>query len=418
MNDKVLQNAAHQWGTPLYVYDGVLIREQYQRFSTAVGKEYGDVTVCYAAKANTNLAILALLQKEGCSVDIVSLGELDAAMRAGFDPHNIIYTNNSKSDFDLEAAAESGVVINLDNFSELERLIAISKRLETPPRVSFRINPDIDAHTHPKIATALASSKFGLPVAGGIALDAYRKALAADRLDVVGIHTHIGSQIADVKAFEALGRKMARFVTSLDKELGFAPRIIDVGGGLGIPYHGEDMPSPKAYANAVITPLKTVFSELGITPSLWFEPGRFIVGEAGVLLTRVTSVKESKQVSYVNVDAGFNDLVRPAMYDAYHEVSVVGKGKKKVSKNYSIAGNLCESGDIFARGRKLPPVDEGDLIAVHNAGAYGMSMASTYNSIPLPAEVLILEGEPHLIRERQKIEDLYRGQHVPDGLGH
>ncbi len=416
MDADLAQKAVERWGTPLYVYDGERIQTQYGKFQKAVASHYGDVAVCYAVKANTSLAILSILRKLGASVDIVSLGELDAALRSGFHPEGIIYTSNGKSDFDLEAAAESGIVINLDNTSELERLIAISERLEAPPRVSFRINPDIDAHTHPKIATALASSKFGLPVAGDVALDAYRQALASDSLDVVGVHTHIGSQIADVAAFRELGEKMARFITALDGELGFAPRIVDVGGGLGIAYHKEKMPSPQAYARAVIAPLKESFKEIGITPSLWFEPGRFLVGEAGILLTRVTSVKESKQVSYINVDAGFNDLVRPAMYDAHHEVSVVGSDGTKAIKTYCIAGNLCESGDILARDRKLPRVKAGDLIAIHDAGAYGMSMASTYNSMPLPAEVLVLDGGLHLIRERQKIEDLYARQRIPSSL--
>ncbi|MFH1721915.1 MAG: diaminopimelate decarboxylase [Candidatus Altiarchaeota archaeon] len=416
MDAQILHRAADEWGTPLYVYDGNLIREKCRRFQKAVSQQYEKVKICYAAKANTNLSILTLLREEGSSIDAVSVGEIDAALKVGYNPENIIYTSNSKTDPDLRYAIQKGVIINLDNLIELEALLKIAALEGVVPRISFRVNPEIDAKTHPKISTALRSSKFGLPVHGCFALEAYRLALKSENVNVAGVHAHIGSQITDVSAFVELGMKMADFVEQLKVELDLELEFIDIGGGLGIPYKGESMIGPKDYASSVIPPLKETFRRLGIKPELWFEPGRYLVGDAGVLATRVNSVKEANGRAFINVDSGFNTLIRPAMYDAYHGISVVGKEGDKPTKTYTIAGNLCESGDVFAKDRKLPEVKKGDLIAIHDVGAYGYSMASNYNSMTLPAEVLVLDGESHLIRERQKIEDLYRRQTIPEEL--
>ncbi|MFC2154668.1 diaminopimelate decarboxylase [Candidatus Altiarchaeota archaeon] len=416
MDAKLLNEVASQYGTPLYVYDGSVIIERVGRFRSAVAAQYEAVQICYAVKANSNKAILKIIQREGCSCDVVSLGELDAALYAGFDPSKLIYTSSSKSSFDLEAAVESGVVVNLDNLQELEIISELASRIEDNPRVSFRINPDIDAKTHPKISTALKSSKFGVHVKGGQALECYRRAAEDENLVVSGVHVHIGSQVTDLTAFKELGEKIISFVVELKEKLGIELEFIDVGGGLGIPYEGEDMIGPEDYAKAIIPPIKNGLKKLGYSPELWFEPGRYLVGEAGVLLTKVNTVKTTSSATFLNVDSGFNTLIRPAMYEAHHRFELVGKENRKKSKTYTVAGNLCESGDIFGVERKLPHVERGDLLAILDAGAYGYSMASNYNSIPLPAEILILDGKAHLIRKRQTIEDLYQWQKEPPEL--
>ncbi|MCX6694854.1 MAG: diaminopimelate decarboxylase [Candidatus Altiarchaeota archaeon] len=402
MDDSLLKSIAGKYGTPLYVYDGDLVLERCRQFKNAFKGFPVKVKFCYAVKANTSLAILKLIQNQGFGADVVSAGELDAALNAGFKPSDIIYTSNSKSDEDIKAAVKAKINITIDNAAEIEAVEKAGGR-----KVAFRVNPDVDAKTHPKVSTALSGSKFGLHFTNDIAFNAVKKAVQAG-LQPVGIHCHIGSNIKDATAFTEAAGKMMDFAVRLKKELDIKLDFIDFGGGLGVQYKDEIAFTPEQFAGAYKSAVAEGVKKLGYAPEAWFEPGRFIVAEAGIVLAKVNNVKETPAKKFVNVDCGFNVLVRPAMYDAYHKVGVVGKNGEQ--ETYDIAGYLCESGDILAKDRALPKVVKGDLIKIQNAGAYGFSMASNYNSQPLPAEVLVKGGKAHLIRKRQTIKDLYERQ--------
>jgi len=408
MDDSALTRLAAQYGTPLYVYDGDLITARCRQFAGAFRGYPAKVKCCYALKANTNLAILRLIQREGFGADIVSAGELDAALKAGFKPQDIIYTSNGKSEADLKAAVAAGIHVTADNVADIDLLKRVGGQ-----SIAFRVNPDVNANTHPKISTALRGIKFGLHFEDDIAYDAVKKAKDMG-LKVSGIHCHIGSNIKEASAFAEAGRKMLDFAVRLKTGLGIQLEFIDFGGGLGVRYHDEKVITPAEFAQAYLPVIEDGIRRLGYTPQVWFEPGRFIVAESGVLLARVLSVKDTPEKRFINVDAGFNDLIRPAMYDAYHNVRLAGKSGE--GRLYDVAGYLCESGDILARDRKLPQAAEGDVVVIENAGAYGFSMASNYNSQPLPAEVLVRGGKADLIRERQAVQELYIRQKIPRDL--
>ena len=411
MEDKLLLKLARRHGTPLYVYDGELIKDRYNRFSSAFKQL--KPRICYAYKANTSLAICSLLRKIGAGADCVSIGEVLTALKVGVNPKDIMYTSNSKTKEELSTALEAGVNITHDNTDELETLAEIAEAKGREARVSFRVNPDINPKTHPKIATGFRGSKFGLHFENDLAFKAYERALKLKKVNVAGVHCHIGSQIMETEPFVEAAKKMMEFAVRLKRELGLKLEFTDLGGGLGLPYKGGGL-EPETLAKAVTPEIREGFRSLGYEPAIVFEPGRYLVGESGVLLTTVNSVKETPYKKFVNVDCGFNTLMRPVMYDSYHQVRVLGK--KGAGETYDIAGNVCESGDILARDRKLPKVMKGDTIAVMDAGAYGMSMASTYNSRPMPAEVLVRGGKTDLIRERWTQEDLYLRQSIPADL--
>jgi len=408
MEDKLLAGLAGEHGTPLYVYDGELIRERCKAFKGAFSGLPAQIRCLYAIKANTNLAILRIIRDEGFGADIVSSGELDAAISAGFDPDMMMYTSNSKSLADMEAAIEAGVHMTVGNMTELEYF-----KKAGGERIAFRVNPDVDAKTHPKISTSLAGSKFGLHFSEGIAFEAARDAVQMG-LKVAGIHCHIGSNVKDMSGFLQAAEKMVLFAEKLKEELDIMLDFIDLGGGLGVPHEGEKVVPVEEFGAAYGPVIEDAVARLGYEPQFWFEPGRYLVAEAGVLLAKVNSVKKTPTKSFVNADAGFNDLIRPAMYDAYHHIRVLGKSGEDAV--YDIAGNLCESGDILGKGRMLPKVSAGDIIAVENAGAYGFSMASNYNSMPFPAEVLVRGERADVIRDRQSIQELYLRQRMPDDL--
>ncbi|MFH1403767.1 MAG: diaminopimelate decarboxylase [Candidatus Altiarchaeota archaeon] len=408
MESKLLIELVERHGTPLYVYDGDLIHARCREFRQAFECFPVKVKCCYAVKANSNLAVLRLIRGEGFGADVVSVGELDAVLKAGFSPGDVMYTSNSKSESDLKAAVDAGVNITVGNTTEIGLLKKVGGA-----RIAFRVNPDVDAKTHPKISTSLRGSKFGLHFENDIAFNAVKEALSMG-LEVSGIHCHVGSNVKDMSGFKEAAVKMMEFAARINKELGVELDFIDLGGGLGVRYNDEEVVSVAEFADAYTDIITEALDTLGYAPEVWFEPGRFIVAEAGVLLARVNSVKETPEKKFVNVDAGFNDLIRPAMYDAYHNVRIAGK--KGSSEVYDIAGNLCESGDILARGRSLPKAEVGDIIVIENAGAYGFSMASNYNSMPLPAEVLVRKGKTDLIREREAIGDMYRLQKMPEDL--
>lgn len=414
MEDKLLVELADKYGTPLYVYDGSVIADRYRKFHKAFSKRFRKFRVYYAYKANTSLTICSLLHEEGAGADVVSAGELKTALKIGVKPGDVIYTSNSKTEEDLSIAVDLNVVINVDSVDELESLGRTASRKNKTAKVSFRVNPSINPKTHPKIATGLRESKFGLHIERNIALEAYKKAQKMRNIKIVGVQTHIGSQIQDAGDFVDAVERIVEFILELKKKLNIKLDFMDLGGGLGIPYEGGRTLEPETLAKAIEPVAKQGFNKLGYEPTVIFEPGRYLVGEAGILLTRVNSVKKTPYKNFVNVDSGFNTLIRPAMYNAYHTVRVVGKGGSK--EVYDIAGNVCESGDILARDRKLPKVRKGDLIAIMDSGAYGMSMSSTYNSQPLPAEVLVRGRKIDLIRERGKQEDFYRKQKIPEDL--
>ncbi len=404
--EEQLIELAERFGTPLYIYKESRIRENFDEFKTA----FEGAKICYAYKANTSLAICHILRQKGAAADVVSEGELRTALRVGINPEDIIFTNNAKTNEEIEFAIDSGVIINVDSIDELNSIAETGK----PAKISFRVNPAVDPKTHPKIATGMKESKFGLHLEKDTALEAYRKASELSNVEIIGVQMHIGSQITDMTSFSDATEKLMEFVMRLKNDMGIQLRFIDVGGGLGISYAGEEIPKPVDLAARILPIIKKYSIELGYEPDVWLEPGRYLVANAGVLLCEVQSVKKTPYKNFVNVNCGFNVLLRPAMYDSFHRIKVLGKTGN--GEKYDIAGNICESGDILGRERELPPVEKGDIIAILDAGAYGFSMASQYNSRPRPAEILVRENSVEVIREREGWEDLWRGQKVPDDL--
>jgi len=403
--EEQLIELAKRFGTPLYVYDESRIRENFGEFKAA----FPGAKICYAYKANTSLAICSILRQEGAAADVVSEGELRTALKVGVKPGDIIFTNNAKTKEELEFAIDSGVIVDVDSLDELDSIAEIGG----PAKISFRVNPAVDPKTHPKIATGLKGSKFGLHLEKDIALEACRKASQLDNITIAGVQMHIGSQITDMTAFSDATKKLLDFVLRL-KESDITLKFIDIGGGLGISYKGEKTPTARDLAARVLPIVKEYSNKLGYSPELWLEPGRYIVANAGVLLCEVQSVKKTPYKNFVNVDCGFNTLARPVLYDSFHRIKVLGKSGK--TETYDVAGNICESGDILGKDRELPAVEKGDTLAILDAGAYGFSMASKYNARPRPAEVLVRENSVEVIRERETWDDLWRGEKVPEDL--
>lgn len=395
-----------RFGTPLYVTEGDRILQNYHRYREALTAHYPKVRILYAAKANSNLAVLRLLAIAGAGADVFSSGELELALRAGMRPENLLFNGNSKSRADLALAVEKGVRVSVDSLDELRQLgeIAASKRRSTG--IAFRVNPALEVPTHPKIATGLRTSKFGIPHEEVI--PAYEEALRYEYLVPQGIHCHIGSQILEMAPFAEAAKVMLHLAGELEG-IGIGLEFIDLGGGLGIPYRHDRDPEvgPEDYAAAVMPVFVDGVRRLKSEPELWVEPGRFIVADSTILLTRVNSVKKT-HTNFANVDAGFNLLVRPVMYDAYHEVIAVEKAGMPASEVYTISGPICESGDILARARELPPLHAGDILAILDTGAYGFAMSSQYNARPRCAEVLVRGPEARLIRRAETVEDLVR----------
>jgi diaminopimelate decarboxylase len=418
MNPKKLMEIADKFKTPAYVYDEKKIRENYRDFHNAFKKRYENVKICYAYKANTNLAICNILRQEGAGADVLSMGELQIALDVGIKPEDIILTSTGKTDAEIELAVSKDVVINIDSIPEIIVISEIAKSMNKTAKVSIRVNPGVNPKTHPKIATGLKESKFGVHIESGQAMEAYKTAYKLKNLEVVGIHSHIGSQILETDSFKDAAKKVCEFILKL-KETGIKLKFVNLGGGLGISYTGEDVIGPGELADAVIPVIEKLNENLNYDIHLLLEPGRRIVGNAGILLTRVLFVKETPYRKFVNVDCGFTALIRPAMYDAYHRVAVINKLDEPPNpeETYTVAGNLCESGDIFARDRKLPKPERGDLIGILDVGAYGFAMASNYNSRVRPCEILIREnGDVNLIRKRENHDDLLEHQRVPEDL--
>jgi diaminopimelate decarboxylase len=400
-----LSRLAEEYGTPLYVYSAATIRRRYDAFHAAFrGIPH---TICYSVKANSNLSILRLLAKKGCGFDVVSGGELERVLAADRNAaQKIVFSGVGKTRDELTAALKAGIFLfNVESESELEALADCAGRLRKTAPVALRVNPDVAAETHPYISTGLHKHKFGVPIGEARAL--YAMAGSARYLKVRGVSVHIGSQITDVAPF---GEAMAR-VADLVRELradGHSIDSIDAGGGLGITY---DKPNPDefsaqvaAYARALAAPLR------GLGVRLLLEPGRSIVGPAGVLLTSVVYRKKNDDKRFLIVDAAMNDLIRPALYSAHHEIVPVIQSAESVREITDIVGPVCETGDFFARDRELAAVNEGDLLAILDVGAYGMVLASNYNTRPRPAEVLVTGKSVKVIRRRETLSDLLRAE--------
>jgi diaminopimelate decarboxylase len=402
---------AHQFGTPLYVTSEDRVCVQFGSYKKALTSRYPKVRILFAAKANGNLAVMRALARLGAGADVFSSGELHLALEAGISAENLLFNGSSKSSEDLKLAVGKGVKVSVDSLDELHQLDAAAKAAGTTAKIAFRVNPALEVPTHPKIATGLATSKFGIPHKEIPA--AYQEAMSCKNIQPVGIHCHIGSQILDVEPFARAAEVMVRIAKELT-DMGVRLEFIDLGGGLGIPYHHDTdpAPTPEDYAAKVVPIFKAGVEACGITPELWVEPGRSLVADSTVLLTRVNSTKSAHK-KFANVDAGFNLLIRPAMYDAYHEVIVADKADALLTTEYTVTGPICETGDILAPDRKLPQIAAGDVIAVLDTGAYGYAMSSQYNCRPRCPEVLIQGTQVSLMRRGETVGDITATMQCP-----
>ncbi len=403
-----LSTIAEQVGTPCYVYSRAMIEQRWHAFDDAFGRL--DHLLCYAVKANSNLGVLNLLARLGCGFDIVSGGELERVLRAGGDPAKVIFSGVGKSDQEIRRALEVGIYcFNVESEAELFRLNTLAADSDRRAPTALRVNPDVDPNTHPYIATGLKQSKFG--ISGEQAASLYAKAYELSHVEVNGIACHIGSQLVDLAPFlDALDRVIA-LVEDLRGQ-GISLRHIDLGGGLGIRYRDERPPSAYDYVAAMIDRLAASRGCRDLRVVI--EPGRSLVGEAGLLLTRVLYLKQGEVRNFAIVDAAMNDLLRPALYDAWHDIVPVSRKSAKSVQLYDVVGPVCESADFLGRDRELV-VAAGDLLAVRSAGAYGACMSSRYNSRSLPAEVLVDGERLHVVRRRETIDDMLATEAVlPD----
>lgn len=400
-----LRHIAERVGTPCYVYSyNTLVRH-----FTVFDKAFEEVPhqICYSAKANSNLAILRLFGKLGGGADIVSGGELYRCLKAGIDPRKIVFSGVGKQEEEIEDAMKAGILMfNVESSQELQTINAVAGRMRAKAPIAIRVNPDINPKTHPYISTGLKKNKFGIDILRAPA--AYRLASDLPHLHVVGIDCHIGSQLVEVEPIVEALRKLKELVTDLRKQ-GFEIHYLDLGGGLGITYQDEEPPHPVEYAASVLEEAR------GFGCTLILEPGRVIVGNAGVLLTKVLYTKENEEKKFLIVDAGMNDLVRPSYYGSFHQILPVKReGRENIVAD--VVGPICESSDFLAKDRKIARIHPGELLAVMSAGAYGFSMSSNYNSRRRIAEVLVRDDQMFVIRKREAYEDLTRGEEIPDFL--
>jgi diaminopimelate decarboxylase len=405
-----LKRIAHEVGTPAYIYSLATLKRHYKVFDEAFAKV--PHIVCFSVKANSNLALLRTFAKEGSGFDIVSGGELFRALKAGGDPKKIVFSGVGKKKEEIEYALATGILMfNVESEEELVALDGIAAGIGKKAPISLRVNPDVDPQTHPYISTGMKKAKFGVDIKNS--LETYKKAVSLSNIDVVGVDCHIGSQLTSVTPFvDALAKVreyLDRVLAGEMKKEGAQIRYLDLGGGLGINYHDETPPLPEEYANAIIRGLE------GLDITLILEPGRVIVGNAGILLTEVQYIKETDTKKFVIVDGGMNDLIRPALYGSYQAIQpVVENNGEKILAD--VVGPICESGDFFAKDREIARPKRGDLLAVMSAGAYGFTMASNYNSHPKPPEVLVDGDKYYVVRKRESLEDLINGEIIPASL--
>jgi diaminopimelate decarboxylase len=392
-------------GTPVYVYSAGALTQRYDALDRAfAGTRH---LICYSIKSNMNLAVVRTLVRRGAGVDVTSRGELFRALRAGADPARIVYSGVGKRDDEIDAAFEAGIkLFNVESRAELRRIDAVAAARGAVADIAFRVNPDVDPVTHPYISTGLRTSKFGIPIQE--APDAYAEAKALEHVRAIGVDCHIGSQITRLDPFADALARVAALVRDL-RSAGHAIEVIDVGGGLGVTYDAETPPTAEAYADVV---RETVG---GLECEIVLEPGRWITANAGLFVTRVLYEKTNEDKHFVVVDGAMNDLIRPALYKAFQRIEPVGppRGPERV---VDVVGPVCESGDFLAAGRPLPEVARGDLLAIRSAGAYGFAMASNYNGRPRAAEVLVRGDRFAVVRSRESLDDLVRGETIPEDL--
>ncbi len=386
---------AQQYGTPLYIYDFDVISQKFLALKDVFKARKS--LICFAAKANSNLSVLKHMADLGAGCDCVSIGEVKRALRAGVPKYKIIFSGVGKRDEEIEEALKSDILmLNLESEEEMKRVETIASNLGVVARISIRVNPNIDPKTHPYISTGLHENKFGVDVESAKRMYLYAKNVPS--LDPVGIHFHIGSQITDVTPFKEAAVVLANLVRSL-KALNVDIKFFDVGGGIGIRYNDEETIALYDYAQAIFSAMS------GLDVTLVCEPGRYLVGDCGFFLTRVLYEKQNGHKRFVIIDGAMNDLIRPSLYQAYHEIEVDGKSKEHTSL-CDVVGPICESGDFFAKNIALPPLEHDDLLIVKSAGAYGFTMSSNYNSRTRVAEVALEQGEGRLIRRRESFEDI------------
>jgi len=406
-----LAKIAAEVGTPVYVYSHATLTRHFKVFDDALGGHKH--IICYSVKANSNLAVLRSLVAMGAGVDTVSRGEIFRALKVGADPKKIVFSGVGKRDDEIAYALEQGILaFNVESTSELDAIERVAARLGKRAPITLRINPDVDAQTHPYISTGLKKNKFGIPVAE--AMKTFLAAKEMQHIEVVGIDCHIGSQLTKTSPFKDAIARLGELARTLVKE-GVSIRYVDIGGGLGIPYNQEDPPSPAEYGQAIKDAM-AAFAGLDVT--LICEPGRVIVGNAGVLVTRTLYLKQGEIKNFVIVDAAMNDLIRPAFYDSYHAIWPVQKQSSPQSYVADVVGPICETGDFLARDRALAQKPaEGELLALMSAGAYGFTMSSNYNTRPRAAEVMVHGGEYAVVRRREELEEMVRNESVPKFVG-
>jgi diaminopimelate decarboxylase len=390
-------------GTPFYLYSHATLSHHFRTFDAAF--EGYPHLICFAAKSNSNLAILRLLISQGAGVDIVSGGELYRSLAAGVDPMKVVYSGVGKNEDEIRLALKAGILMfNIESSQELGEISRIAGRMRTKARIALRINPDIDPQTHPYISTGLKKNKFGINIEQALA--DYRRAREMPHIEVVGVACHIGSQIIELDPFLEAVRRLKELIRKLEPE-GITIRYLDLGGGLGITYDQETPPHPREYGEALVKELK----DLDCT--LILEPGRVLVGNAGILVTQVHYTKDTEAKHFIIVDAGMNDLARPSLYGSYHAIwPVVEKDRPEVTA--SLVGPICESGDFLAKDRAMPAFAPGELVAVMSAGAYGFSMSSNYNSRPRVPEILVKDNAFYVIRKRETFRQLIWGEKIPE----
>lgn len=410
--DKVsLVELASKFGTPLYIMSESRIRDNYRRLYKAFHERYQNTRIYYAAKANTNISVLAIMRDEGAFLDVLSPGEIYLALKSGFDPERILYTGTSVGEDELDYAIKSNVTINVDSLSQMEYLL----RKARPRMVAVRVNPEVGAGHHEHCVTGSRDSKFGLLKRDAQQVFKMAKDAGVNRF---GIQMHIGSGILDPEPyFEAMENLLAT-ARDAHEDLGVDFEFVDLGGGFGVPYRPDEQELDlEEVSGRIVTLFRKRVSEYRLgEPALCIEPGRYIVCDAGILLTRVNSVKTTPFKEFAGVDAGFNTLIRPSMYGSYHEIVLANATRAGTERVYDVVGPLCESGDFLARDRKLEEIRRGDVLAVLNSGAYGFVMSSQYNSRPRPAEVLLKDGRYTAVREEEHLETLTAGQKIAEWL--
>ncbi|MGA2790636.1 MAG: diaminopimelate decarboxylase [Candidatus Bathyarchaeia archaeon] len=401
-----------KFGTPLYVMDAGTVKRNWIAIHEAMTTRHKRTTICYAYKANSHLAICKMLTDLGAGAEVASGGELYAALKVGVPPDRIVFDGPNKSIAELETAIKSRVMINVDSPSEIKKVQVIAKGLGIKARIGMRVNPNIPVETHPHLSTAMSQHKFGVSIDSMPSV--FEFASNQDMIEIDGLHVHLGSEILDVRPFDEACRVLLDLSDELLDKFGIEIRVMNLGGGIGISYTGnETIPFFDEFADTIATRLRQE-SNRASELTLILELGRSLVASAGILLTKVGVVKRTPVANWALVDSGMNHLIRPALYDAFHRIAVANKmNSPNGQENYFIGGPCCESGDVLGKNRTLPFLEEDDILAVMDVGAYGFTMSSNYNSYPRPLVVLVNEGVGHVIRERESYEDVFRLERIP-----